>query len=306
MEHYSGKLLKTDGLVLPILAGLTQKKDGFYEDMPAEEYHSQYDRMSNSFMKYLGKSPLHFLQKVFDAQKGEKENEPDHFRFGRAFHMAILEPSKFKECFIAMPDFGNPRTKAAREEKEKFISSQKEGAILLDQKEIDSLTGMCEAISSNIYLRPMLKDMKPEGTILFSEIESKIACRARPDLISSTGYMFDIKTSREISPGMFANDIAKYGYHVQLAFYREAYLMEFGKEPEMTGIVAIEKTPPYDIAIYFPNDNDLSAGREWFRAALRTYRKCVETGKWPGQSPEPMIINMPRWAEMNTFPTWEF
>ena len=306
MEHYLDVLARENkNLILPKVAD--QFEAVLSKDLSPNDYHSSMEFVSSSGLKEIAKnSPRHFINMLCENQFGKTEEEPEHFRFGRIAHMMLLEPSKFRERYIAMPDFGDMRSKINREAKEAWTKDQPKDAILLNQKEMDDLTKMAGSILSNPIAKKVLSEGMVESSLFWKDSETNILCRARPDIFQIGGYVVDFKTTQDSSPGIFSNSIRTYRYDLQLAFYYDAVKLVTGKEPEAAVIIACEKKPPFDTGIYMLDDEALEIGRQWYKQALRILKICLEKNKWPGRQARAQMISLPRWSQGDSFPEFNF
>jgi hypothetical protein len=61
-------------------------------------------------------------------------------------------------------------------------------------------------------------------------------------------------------------------------------------------IVAVEKEPPYAVAVYRVLDAAIDAGREQIAGLLKTYATCVALDEWPGYAEQVVDVALPAWA----------
>ena len=64
--------------------------------------------------------------------------------------------------------------------------------------------------------------------------------------------------------------------------------------------IAVEKKPPFAVALY--QLDELAALQGWVdaREDLRRYKAAKDTGKWGGYSPRIETLSLPRWAVSNS------
>ena len=93
--------------------------------------------------------------------------------------------------------------------------------------------------------------------------------------------VIDLKTTRDACEFDFARSAARYEYHTRAAFYSDAYLAKFGVRPRFV-LVAVEKVPPYAVAVYRVGEDLLHAGRRRYEALLARLVTCRERDEWPG------------------------
>lgn len=303
MEHFGFKATNGNPLILPLVTDSLVETTLVEE--PAVKYHANHHWMSQSALKVLRESPKHFIHELAKYQGGEKEDK-DAFRFGTAAHLAILEPQLFRKRFVAQPDFGDLRVKANRNSRDAWKSEQDSEAVILDSEEMEKLTAMIlevQKTTGKLFEKGLV-----ERSIYFRDEATSIQCKCRPDLITEYDrgpLIVDFKTTRDIEEAIFSKDMKNYGYLVQLAFYADAASKILGYDVDCA-IVAVEKEPPFDCAIYILNDDDVEYGRQWYKWALNLYRTCYTLGKWPGKAGKPREIRLPRSVQFETFPEFEF
>jgi len=59
--------------------------------------------------------------------------------------------------------------------------------------------------------------------------------------------------------------------------------------------IAIEKEPPYGVAIFRLNDDAVAIGQDETLADLRRLKVCRETDIWPNIEPEVTELGLPKW-----------
>lgn len=289
----------------------------FIEDLPFEEYLSKRDAISSSGLRKVMKSPRHYLADMIGLQADEDE-EKDHFRFGRAAHLLILEPEKFKRLHVVEPKFTgltqdgreSTRSKDAGLKRDAWRKSLDPEAVIIAQEEADDLTHMVNSLMDHSTASNLLKNGRPEVTGFFNDEETGIACKIRPDYLSYDKdgrlYLTDLKTTRDASQGLFSNDVARHKYHAQLAHYVDGIKAITGKAPEGVGIIAVEKKAPYTTAVYWFNEEDIEEGRRWNRFAMHTLYRCIKTNEWPGIQSEGQMLSLPHWTKNEMLPSFDW
>src|SRR5690606_3844366 len=119
-------------------------------------------------------------------------------------------------------------------------------------------------------------------------------------------YISDLKTTRDVSPGLFATDAAKMMYHMQMAYYKDGVEQVLGQQVEAVALIALEKKAPYNVAVYWLDDEDIDKGRQWYEFALRTYKRCVESGQWPGKQGSGQMLKLPKFTDYDAFPQFDW
>lgn len=321
MEHrLSGvltKLLRPDLAKLPRLAVAEEDFRSWIGEMPPEMYHGDRERMSSSAIRKILHSPRHFLA-WWTGLEQEPDEEPDHFRFGRAAHMMLLEPERFRQLHLVEPKFTgltkdgkeSEQSKEAKEKRKAWRESIEREALIITEPEMESLIGMIESVLEHKIACNLLSKGEPEMTVHWTDEETKITCKGRPDYLvtDETGglHIIDFKTTRDIRSGIFASEIRRHKYYVQLAFYHDGIMKVYGKQPQSLTIVAVEKSAPYECAVHILDDKWFERGQEEYRHALRIYQRCVAENKWPAYQQNATMLSAPGYLDYDQLPEFDF
>lgn len=289
------------GPTLPKI-GLEEENKLVY-DLPFEQYLTDPDTVSSSGLKQILKSPQHFLAMLSGHFKDEEDGR-DHLRFGQAAHMLILEPMRFKEMYLVEPEFVgktqdgklSTRSKEAQEKKKAWWKSLPKDSMVLTKKEMDDLIYMIDSLATHPRAGSLLRNGRPEVSGFFTDPDTGIRVRIRLDYLTidkqGRYYISDLKTARDAGQGLFGYDAARLKYHMQLALYYDGLWQITGKQPEAAAFIALEKTPPYPVALYWLNDDDLDVGRRWYKFALQTLKRCLEQNDWPPMQAEGEMLKL--------------
>jgi hypothetical protein len=216
---------------------------------------------------------------------------------GHAFHVRLLEPHRFPLEYSIAPPI-NRRTKVGRSVWARF-EAENVGRYLLKPDE----AALYERMTASVLEHPLAAQLlggrgASELAFVWRDPETALPCKGRVDRLGELeGWPFvvDLKSTRDASARAFTADVARYGYHRQVAFYREG-LDVLRPTPRRAAIIAVEKEPPYAVAVYELAERALEQGEREFRAALRRYRECLETGVWPGYGDGLHLVDLPAWA----------
>lgn len=260
--------------------------------MTDTDYHGDKTAVSSSALKLFSKSPA-AVQSYFLDQ--DDDDDAEHFKIGRALHAAVLEPAKFTEKLIRMPEF---KGKGSRIEKAAFLGRQKPDAIILNDKSYLQIEGMINSIlrhpSGGIL---NLNDCVAENSIYFRDPDTGIKCKVRPDLWSEKySLLLDVKTCRDGGARAFSRTINELNYHLSMAMYAYGINLLTGKKPEMCLFIVVEKLPPYEAAFYYCTDRMLEKGYEKYKEAMKSLEKCLKDQKWPQRQLTHEPIDLPAWV----------
>jgi len=263
------------------------------EDQPAEVYHADSTAVSSGRLKRVLKSPHNFYSAFMQAEEDEEAQQPQHLRFGQAFHMAVLEPKKFFKQYIKIPEFKGEGSKAAKAE---WFAAQPKSAVLVTEKEMIMLEGMVNSVLSYQDACNLLKHGQAEISGYYRDPDTGLKCKFRPDFMNfELLTMVDVKTTRDASAKGFADSVLRYRYDLQIAMYCLGVEQVIGKPPHFPIWLAIEKTPPYEVAVYIVEQQTLEVGLITYRDCMVKVSEALTSGKWP---------KMQNGMEFNGLPSW--
>jgi hypothetical protein len=256
---------------------------GIYDCYTNAEYHA-HEAVSKSDLDLIHKSPAHY--------KAARHEDTPALRFGTAFHCAVLENDRFNATYTVIE--GDRRTNVV---KAAIKEAEAAGKIILTADDFNALMGMAQAVFKNPICAALLRGSLKEHSV-FSELDG-VRVKCRPDGWSTEkGVLFDLKSTEDASPEGFARTVAKYRYHVQDAFYRHVVASATNCDADDLSFIfiAVEKKPPFAVALY--QLDELATLQGWVdaREDLRRYKTAKDTGKWGGYSPRIETLSLPRWA----------
>lgn len=235
-------------------------------------------------------SPLHYLTRIQVPRA-----DTDAFLYGRLVHCAVLEPDQMSGRYKVRPGGIDGRTK---EGKIQLAALDEQPGELVSLQWWDSAVDIAAAVREDPIAAPYLADLDVEVPIYWTDQETGMQCKGRADGISKTALV-GLKTTKNIDIRRFANDAAKFGYHLQWAFYYDGWLASTGEELPPVEIV-VESHPPHDVVVYRIPEEVLDAGREAYRTALVTVRECRKSRIWPGvANGVELTFQLPKWAVPN-------
>jgi len=245
-------------------------------DISNEQYHAA-DGISRSRLMLLDKSPYHFWYEVYSG-KAERKDATPAMNIGSAFHTMLLEPHLFDKEFCVMPNLDR-RTKEGKAMYESFLS-EAHGKMILTVDQFEKVRDMVEQVASHEIVTTLLDEAVFEQSIFWTDIETGIQFKARPDIWSSK-MVVDLKTTADASAYKLQRSALDYGYYLQAGMMFEA-CKAIGKPFEMFVMLAVEKEAPHVPAVYMMDDNALQFGIDQFQRYKKQLAECLNSGKWPG------------------------
>lgn len=258
------------------------------------------DALSQSRLWLMRKSPMHY--------KINPKFESDAMQFGTVFHMALLEPKKFRESYLVEPEMitingketeVNKRVKAHRDYLEAWRLDNP-NSVILNDKQMDSLTGMLTEIQKDKDLVEIITLGSTEVVSLWDYNGRK--CKGKADVYCEHPkygkIVIDFKKTQDASESGFTRSVYNYGYSLQAAWYREGF------EADRFFFVAVEERGLLD-----PNTNKsrhpigkwdadpwLEQGKNTMNALMERLALCEQNDSWPWYSSGFELLRPPTWV----------
>lgn len=271
---------------------ITDLPHGIHADIPAEVYHRrELGVVNKGALDQLARTPAHYR-----AWLEEPAAEPTPaLVFGQALHALVLEPGLFASEWALRPDFGDLRTKKAREARDAW-QAENPGVRLIAAEDWVRMHGMRDAVMRHPVAGKIFEGGAAESTAIWTDPRTGLLCKARYDYHRpDIDLLADLKSTEDASPAAFARSIANYRYHVQDAHYTEGPHVLSGTDPRFV-FVAVEKSPPYAVGVYMLDHEAQIRGEELRMREMDRLVECLQTDEWPGHPPEVNTIALPNWA----------
>jgi len=256
-----------------------------------EEYRAA-PGISKSSLDLIHRSPAHYKQEMDNPTPPTPA-----MQFGSMFHCLVLTPDQFGDTYATMPRMDR-RTTAGKEEYAAWLA-ENEGKEPITDDWMAQAIGMRDAIMAHPIAANIFHSGHPEQSIYWRQESSShgpVVCKSRFDWISDKGYVVDLKTCADAREDEFSRAVWRFRYHVQAAYYLDAFQSEFGREAEGYLMIACEKDPPYGLRVYQADDTLVQQGRGEYHVDLNTYAECLESDNWPGYEQCITGLLLPRWA----------
>lgn len=274
----------------PVLTTMLNQPMAMQVELTNEEYHADRTAVSSTGLKELLRSPMHY-QHYLTAERTEKEC----FRIGTAIHTALLEPDRFAQEYVIAPEAG--RSNATKEAYKKFVDEHV-GSRFISQSEMDMIHGIVKQVNKHDFARELLKIGKPEQSFFWTDEETGIICKIRPDLLALGYTCLDVKSTEDASAESFGKACANLKYDLSAAMYVEGIYRCTGEEIDFS-FLAVEKKAPHGVALYKASEEFMAKGHAKFRKALRILKQCRDTNSYPSYQPDGRFeeLDLPRWAK---------
>lgn len=257
------------------------------DDLTNEQYHAL-DGISASDVKIVhAKSIAHWKNKRF--------KESVTMQLGTAIHAFVLEADIAHDLIHRGPE--TRRGKAWTEAKEEAESA---GAVLLTEADYDHAKAVAESVLMTPRVMRMLNDPDciKEKSIINTCPHTGLTLKCRPDALLPSRAVLDLKTTQDASPRGFAKSVRGFGYDLQAA----AYLYFCGLEASLGdcptfGFIAVEKEPPYAVAIHTLDYDYLKWAKNQVMLTLDQIKRAQDSGDFTTGWPEVNVIGKPAWLQ---------
>lgn len=215
-----------------------------------------------SRLKRLAVSPLHYKEHV--------EKETEALRLGRAVHLAVLEPARYRDEVAVWEG------KTRRGKEWDSFQAQNETKTILRAADHEMAMALSKAVNADPLAGVLLRGGKAEHTRTWTDPGTGLTCKARLDYYAE-GRVVDLKTTSKIQPRDFARQAAQFYYHAQLAFYSTGL-----PQPCSAYIIAPTKEKPIDVVTYKLPARALRVGQQLCEKWLALLAECQARDEWPG------------------------
>jgi hypothetical protein len=226
-------------------------------------------RVNWSTLKAAKRSPKHYQHRL-----AHPIDDTPRLGFGRAVHTAVLEPDRLALDYVVF--FGERR---AGKEWAAFCEQHPDQTIL-KRDEYESCLAVRDAVRAHPVAAALLRSGEAEQTILWTDTETGIECKARIDWLGAAGLV-DLKTTADVDARLFGATAAR--------------LRANGIDVPAK-IIAVETEAPCDVAVFGIDDDVLYAGEVEVTTLLRRVAECRERDEWPGRYVGEEPLRLPAWA----------
>ena len=232
--------------------------------------------ISSSELKKIMITPAHYKH-----WKENPQEDTPALLFGRSAHKYILETYDFYTEFAVAP-ICDRRTKEGKEIWNKFVVDS-EGKDVITQEQFEQIDAMRNSAYATPFVAKLLSGNK-ELSFWGKDEDTGLVIKCRPDCITDFNgkhILIDYKTCTDAENTEFYRDSIKFGYDLQLAYYRDILKQNTGLDYDVV-IIAQEKSAPYVTNVFQLSENYLENGRELYKEMLKVYKNCLETDNWYG------------------------
>lgn len=268
---------------------------GIYPNTHEHIYRGAWGGINQSLLwKLHEKSPAHARNEYLNPRPSTGARLT-----GTAIHQLVLEPDSLERNFAVRPDGIDGRTREGKIALAEFRASAGTREIV-DGTTWDTFAGIRDSVMRHDEALALLT--APGHTELaavwYDRVHRETMCKMRCDRLAShrsISTILDVKTTEDASPRAFTRSVATWGYHFQAAWYLDG-LATIAPGERRFVIMAIEKSAPYEIALYELDFSWLDYGRDLTRKYLDLWVKCEREGVWPGYGEAVEVLDAPDWV----------
>ena len=278
---------------------MNRNKLNCFANVPADEYHQAARDgkfLSSHLLGDFRKTPKLYRMKM----TGEIEpSESAAFTMGRAVHSLILEGrSAFEKEFLVSEGPTNPKT---NEPFGKLTKAYREWAAaqskcVISGPEFALMTKLQQSVWTHPVAMELLDDGIAEQTVRTSYCSEP--CQIRMDWFrleyEGRTIICDLKTCENID--WFESDARKFGYSLQLGFYRavlmRAIQAELGDRPVDCYLIGVEKREPYRCGVWKLSEDLLESAARENERAIAELQECRSINRWPTRLEELRVLGV--------------
>lgn len=258
---------------------------GYISGMPDSYYHTTEGFISKSSLSLMQSSPFRFFS-------GVKVKQTKAMEIGTAIHCAILEPGKFSEQYVLLPDINDKRLKAYKD-----AANDNEGKTVLIGQDAKNINGMLNAVLGNEAARGLLTlDGCSEVSGFHIDDETGVKIRHRFDRLINCGVGVDVKKTQSVNEVEISKTIEKYGYDMQDALYSDAYESITGEKLKQFYFIFVEESYPHEVAVVYLDDISKQVGRDKYRGLLYDYCYYKDNQQELKNNSGVKMVSLPEWA----------
>lgn len=296
-------------------------KPGIYSGVPMRVYHgpdlcvgpsissSGLRKIFNeSAMSYWVTSPYNPLRLP--------EDEKEAYILGRGAHHLVLGEADFRRYFLIRPEV-YPETPKKGEIPDLWWEPSEEdpgktwnsngtwakawasiaghfGWTVLTPGQIETIRGMAgllpwqkgledSGLANTAIVRAGALSGLVEHTIVAQDPDTGVWLKARPDTIPvDSTEANDFKSTQAVTDRSLQKTLDDFRYDQQADLTALCLQLAVGIELSSFALIFAMKGEPHATRVIEMKPADLADAREDNRVAIRTFAKCMETGRWPG------------------------
>ncbi|AZO29316.1 PD-(D/E)XK nuclease-like domain-containing protein [Mesorhizobium sp. M1B.F.Ca.ET.045.04.1.1] len=277
------------GLIREYIPGTKITEPGAYANMPMSVYHGQPTEgpsiSSSGLRTIFNQSLAHYWDTSPLNPDREETKDSEAMILGRAAHHLLLGEADFNKFFVLRPEEA-PDGRAWNGNnlscKRWLAEREIEGLTVLKPEQLEYIKGMSKTLAAEPPIRGGILNGMVELSLFWQDPETGIWLKSRPDAVPNDNDAADLKCVSDVSDDGISRALGERGYHQQAGLVNEAMQMVFGRPLENFFLVYVEQKRPNCVRIDAVDPNEIAAGHAENHAALRLFKRALDTGYWPG------------------------
>lgn len=290
------------------LPAYTPGEEGIFAGLPASDYHSPIKSpgISRSLIVELLQMTAAHVHSVIDGLHVKVETAA--MTGGSVFDIMLLEPDKFGDgvSHWTVPAGMNLTTVEGRAWKKDHPKEGPNGLPYIwaesnasDKASLKDMHGMIESLMAHPKIRRIIETSSKQESAFCRDPDTGLMRKVRPDARcfdnSDRIILADLKSTFRGGAAVSAwqQHCARMAYHIQDSFYSDVYtdLMD----PPFFVFMVVERKPPYACRIFQLDPAGKKFARDKYKRAMEQFRKCQESGVWPGYDEDIVTVSLPAW-----------
>lgn len=255
-------------------------------DIDESAYRANPDTIGGTDIANACRSYAHYRQ-----AKDNPVAQTPAMRLGTLIHRAVLEPSRYRDTVIVAPDFGDMRTKVAKDAHAAFTAKNL-GMDVITADMSQTINGVVDSLAASSVFSELAFMSDCERSSFWVDGSTELLCRARLDGIAAD-TIWDLKTCQDARPEAVSRVISQRNYHAQLAHYAKAFETVTGALPRRQILVFVETVAPFGVGVYQLDSSAVARGEIMRVAAMHTIAAGASATVYPDVL---RSIELPKWT----------
>lgn len=260
------------------------------DQLSIEQYHHELDAVSKTELDRIHRSIAHWQY----AKANPPESTSKCFETGTALHTLVLTPTLFDKEYTVVPKYDR-RTREGKALHEKYAAI---GKPTLSDEDYYVLQAMAASIQAHPAALELLSAKGvAENSFLWVDPITGLQCKCRPDWLTDM-VIVDLKSCKDASFASFQKEVAAYRYDVQGAYFSDGVRAVLNDHARDFVLIAVEKEPPYAVAVYKLDEEAIEMGRGLYQKDLQKVSLWKnDPTLWQGYHKDVQKMSLPRWAK---------
>lgn len=229
---------------------------------------------------------------------GYRQEEPEAMSWGSLMDCAWLTPDRLNDRYAFRPEtYTNEKGESKKWNGNATVCRQwdadveKNGQVPLSGALRIATAEACEVLQGDEEIRSVTYEAQVQVMVVGEWVDKstglKIPLKCLLDIVPSAKgtrreCLADFKTARSAAPSGWGREVFRHGYDMQAALYLDMW-NDAANEKRSTWLHIIQESfAPFEVGRRMLSEEFIELGRGRYKAALRRYAQCLESGTWPG------------------------